>query len=62
MEFPSTAVPLGLDRNGLPVGVQIVSRRGNDELTIAIAVELAKAGIARCVSPGYCEEKPEEVK
>merc|ERR1712187_830665 len=53
VEFPATAIPMGVDSRGLPVGLQIVSKRGNDELTIAIAVELAKAGVARCVRPGY---------
>lgn len=51
VEFPSTVIPLGL-AEGLPLGLQIVSRKGNDELTIALAVELEKAGIARCVMPG----------
>eukprot|EP00435_Cladocopium_sp_Y103_P071378 s163_g37.t1 len=43
MEFPSTAVPVGL-HNGLPVGVQIVSLPGNDELTISVAMQMARAG------------------
>jgi len=51
-EFPATAVPLGLDTRGLPLGVQLVSRRGNDELTIACARALADAGVARHVPPG----------
>lgn len=51
MEFPSTAVPLGLHK-GLPVGVQIVSLPGNDELTISVATQMAKAGVARCFVPG----------
>ncbi|CAE8597906.1 unnamed protein product [Polarella glacialis] len=51
VEFPSTAVPVGLHR-GLPTGVQIVSSKGQDELTIGVAVELSRAGVARCVPPG----------
>jgi fatty acid amide hydrolase 2 len=41
--FPATAVPLGLDRRGLPLGVQVVSRPGNDHVTIAIAIALERA-------------------
>eukprot|EP00931_Biecheleriopsis_adriatica_P067494 TRINITY_DN41628_c0_g1_i1.p1 TRINITY_DN41628_c0_g1~~TRINITY_DN41628_c0_g1_i1.p1 ORF type:complete len:546 (+),score=99.61 TRINITY_DN41628_c0_g1_i1:108-1745(+) len=53
VEFPSTAVPLGSTAQGLPLGVQIISTRGRDELTISIAVELAKAGVASCATPGF---------
>jgi amidase len=43
--LPVVAVPAGLDRSGLPVGVQIVAPRGNEEgaLTVAAAVERAAA-------------------
>lgn len=41
--FPVTQVPLGLGRDGLPVGVQVVSNLHNDHLTLAVAVELEKA-------------------
>ncbi|XP_035214801.1 fatty-acid amide hydrolase 2-A-like isoform X1 [Stegodyphus dumicola] len=40
--LPSTQCPLGLNKHGLPLGIQIVSRRNNDPLTIACAVELEK--------------------
>jgi fatty acid amide hydrolase 2 len=43
MELPATQVPLGLGEEGLPLGVQVVGRRGNDHLTIAIARELERA-------------------
>jgi len=52
MEFPATAVPLGLDGRGLPVGLQLVSSSGLDELTLGLAAELERAGLARCVAPG----------
>ncbi len=42
MEFPATQVPLGLDRGGLPLGVQVVSVPGNDHVTIAVAMELER--------------------
>jgi fatty acid amide hydrolase 2 len=38
-----TAVPLGLSRSGLPIGVQIVASPLNDRLSIAAAEELEKA-------------------
>lgn len=41
--LPVTAVPLGLDRRGLPLGVQVVAQPGNDHLTIAAALELERA-------------------
>jgi fatty acid amide hydrolase 2 len=42
LEFPATQVPLGLDKEGLPLGVQVISRPGNDHLTIAVAKELER--------------------
>jgi fatty acid amide hydrolase 2 len=43
MEPPSTAVPMGLDRRGLPLGVQIVAAKWNDALCIAAALALEEA-------------------
>jgi fatty acid amide hydrolase 2 len=40
MEIPATAVPLGLDAQGLPLGIQVAAAHGNDQLTIAVAQEL----------------------
>lgn len=37
LEAPATAVPLGLGAEGLPLGIQVASRRGNDRLTLAAA-------------------------
>jgi fatty acid amide hydrolase 2 len=37
IELPVTQVPLGLDRCGLPLGVQVVSAPGKDALTLAVA-------------------------
>lgn len=42
LEFPSTTLPI-LWHHGLPVGVQVIGRRGNDGLTIAVAAELERA-------------------
>ncbi len=40
--MPSTQVPMGLDRNGLPLGVQVISAPGNDHLTIGVAMQLER--------------------
>ena len=37
LHLPVTQVPLGLDSNGLPLGIQIVAGRNNDHLTLAVA-------------------------
>jgi fatty acid amide hydrolase 2 len=42
MEFPVTQVPLGLNKDGLPLGVQVAAIPGNDHLTIRIALELER--------------------
>lgn len=41
-EMPVTQVPLGLNPQGLPLGVQVVGARGQDHVTIAVALELEK--------------------
>jgi fatty acid amide hydrolase 2 len=41
--LPATQVPLGLNRRGLPLGVQVAAAPGNDHLTIAAALELERA-------------------
>ena len=43
MQTPATAVPLGLSEAGLPLGVQVAARRGNDHLCVAVARELERA-------------------
>lgn len=42
LELPVTQVPLGLNSEGLPLGVQVVAAHGNDHLTIAVAMELER--------------------
>jgi fatty acid amide hydrolase 2 len=41
--MPVTEVPLGLSRQGLPLGVQVVARRDRDHVTIAVAQALERA-------------------
>jgi fatty acid amide hydrolase 2 len=38
--LPVTQVPLGLNRRGLPLGVQVVAGAGRDHVAIAVALEL----------------------
>ena len=42
MELPITQVPLGLNAEGLPLGIQVIGIHGNDHVTIAVALELEK--------------------
>jgi fatty acid amide hydrolase 2 len=37
LELPVTQVPCGLDKHGLPLGVQVVGKHGADAVTIAVA-------------------------
>lgn len=41
--FPATAVPLGLGREGLPIGLQVVANVNQDRLCLAVACELERA-------------------
>ena len=43
LELPITQVPLGLNAAGLPLGVQVGARRGQDHRTIAVAQALEQA-------------------
>jgi fatty acid amide hydrolase 2 len=40
--LPVTQVPLGLNDDGLPLGVQVAAGRGADHRTIAVATELER--------------------
>lgn len=51
LAMPVTQVPLGLSREGLPLGLQVVAAPYQDHLTIAVAVELERA-FGGWVSPG----------
>uniref|UniRef100_T1JFB4 Amidase domain-containing protein n=1 Tax=Strigamia maritima TaxID=126957 RepID=T1JFB4_STRMM len=41
--LPSTNCPLGLNENGLPIGIQVVANKYNDRLCLAVACELERA-------------------
>ncbi len=40
--LPVTAVPMGLSKQGLPLGVQVAAIHNNDHLTLAVALELER--------------------
>ncbi len=50
---PALSLPVGLDRNGMPFGLQIVGPRGGDALVLRVAAELEDllAGDARTARP-----------
>lgn len=58
LETPCTAVPIGLDRDGLPVAVQLVGAHGFDHLTIAAAQALEHAGAAGWIPPAVVSTCP----
>ena len=43
LQIPVTQVPLGLNAQGLPLGVQVGAVHDNDHVTIAVALELERA-------------------
>lgn len=42
LEMPVTQVPMGLSSRGLPLGIQVAARKGNDHLCLAVAKHLEK--------------------
>jgi fatty acid amide hydrolase 2 len=50
--LPATAVPLGLNADGIPLGVQVVAKADRDHVTIAVAMELERA-MGGWVPPKY---------
>jgi len=42
LEYPVTQVPLGLNPQGIPLGIQVVALPGSDAVTIAVAMQLDK--------------------
>lgn len=57
MEFPVTSMPVGFTAQGLPVGVQLAARRGNNHLTVAVARHLEAAlGGWVCAEPAPLAE------
>jgi len=42
MQLPATQIPLGLGRDGVPLGVQVIAAPARDHLTIAVAHQLER--------------------
>jgi len=40
---PGASVPAGFDDDGLPVGVQLIGRHGDDALLLALSAQLEQA-------------------
>lgn len=51
LDFPVTQVPVGLDKKGLPLGVQVIASTNNDRLCFAVAEYLEKCGVAGWTKP-----------
>uniref|UniRef100_A0A1B0C2K6 Uncharacterized protein n=1 Tax=Glossina palpalis gambiensis TaxID=67801 RepID=A0A1B0C2K6_9MUSC len=43
LQTPTTQVPMGLDSNGMPMGIQVVANEMNDRLCLAVAGEFERA-------------------
>jgi len=55
-DLPSTVVPLGVDRDGLPFGVQIVAREFEDLQTIEVEKMLERLGFRYMPPPGFAAD------
>ena len=53
LHFPATHVPMGLNAQGLPRGVQVVGGPGCDPVTIRVAMELEKSGAGWVAPPVF---------
>ena len=42
LEYPSTVVPVGFDAEGLPIALQVIARRGEDHVAVAVAAALER--------------------
>lgn len=51
--LPVTAAPVGLSRDGLPIGVQVVADYLEDKTALAVAAMLEQHHRAFCPPPGY---------
>ena len=48
---PACSLPMGIGKNALPIGVQLVSAFGNEELLFQIAREVEEAGLFQSIEP-----------
>jgi amidase len=57
--FPAVSIPVGRTRAGLPIGAQLVMRRGQDGPLLALAAALEAAGLWRSLPPAGLSSKSE---
>lgn len=50
---PATSVPMGLDINGIPTGLQIIAPRFRDDLALGVAAHLEQIAPWSLTAPGY---------
>lgn len=50
---PATSVPMGLDQNGIPTGLQIIAPRFRDDLALGLATHIEKIQPWPLVAPGF---------
>ena len=53
--MPVTQIPLGLASDGLPLGVQLVAKEGNDHLPIALAQYISQVTNVGWTPPSSCK-------
>ncbi len=50
---PALSVPMGLDDNGVPCGIQVIAPRFQDGLALGLAAHLEKIQPWALTAPGY---------
>jgi Asp-tRNA(Asn)/Glu-tRNA(Gln) amidotransferase A subunit family amidase len=55
--LPSITCPVGLDDAGMPIGIQLTSRRWNEPLLLAVAYALERAGVIGVSEPSTPSQK-----
>ena len=56
--LPATAIPVGADARGVPIGLQLIGPYLEDRSTIALAIQLEREGLARYRTPPGFEAAP----
>lgn len=56
LDLCAASVPVGLSCKGLPIGLQLIGRSGDDGRVLALAEDLARSGLATCIPARLPEE------
>jgi aspartyl-tRNA(Asn)/glutamyl-tRNA(Gln) amidotransferase subunit A len=51
--LPAGTAPVGVDGDGLPIGLQLVGDAWDEGTPLALMAELERLGVARAVRPPY---------